>query len=334
MMAQIQGSPSRKQPGKFHRILGAYCNLFAVWVVLFGMLAWVDPGPFLAIQSGMKWFFALAMFGIGATLTSEDFLRIIRRPGIVLLGSCAQFSLMPLGAWLLGRIFGLPDDLAVGLILTGAAPGAMASNVITYLAGADVAYSISITTLSTLICPIMTPGLTALLAGARMEVPFWTMVLDVALTVVAPVLAGTAFHMCFRKRIEGWLPLFPAVSTTFLVFITSSVVALNRDRLSELTGVVFLVCLLLNLWGLGSGYITGVAARLPERQRRTLSIEIGMQNAGLGVVLAMKYFGARATLPAAAFVFLCILTAAALAAFWRWRDGKQLAANTGLQSVN
>lgn len=306
----------------FRGVLAVYCHLFALWVVIFGGLAWLEPGPFLAIQPGLKWFFALAMFGIGATLTPEDFLRIFRRPGIVVLGTCAQFSLMPLGAWFLGRVSGLPDDLAVGLILTGAAPGAMASNVITYLAGADVAYSISITTLSTLVCPIMTPGLTALLAGARMEVPFWTMVIDVALTVVVPVLAGAATRGMFAKRIGPILPVFPAVSTTFLVFITSSVVALNRERLGELTVLVFVICLLLNLWGLGAGYLTGVVARLPVRQRRTLSIEIGMQNAGLGVVLAMKYFGERATLPAAAFVFLCILTAAALAAGWRWHDLK------------
>ena len=309
-------------PGWVGRVLAVYCHLFALWVLIFGGLAWVAPAPFLAIQPGMKWFFALAMFGIGATLTPEDFLRIVRRPGIVVLGTCAQFLLMPMGAWFLGRVSGLPDDLAVGLILTGAAPGAMASNVITYLAGADVAYSISITTLSTLVCPIMTPGLTALLAGARMEVPFWTMVVDVALTVVVPVLAGAGVRGVFSKWIGPILPVFPAVSTTFLVFITSSVVAINQERLAELTLLVFLVCLLLNVWGLAAGYLTGVAARLPVKQRRTLSIEIGMQNAGLGVVLALQYFGERATLPAAAFVFLCILTAAALAAGWRWYDLK------------
>lgn len=146
----------------FQRILSLYTRYFAVWVVAFGVAAYFRPGPFLWLGAFNKWFFALTMFGIGAVLQLEDFHRIVRNPVIVLIGSAAQFTIMPIGAFMVSRLFGLPDELAAGLILTGAAPGAMSSNVMSYIAKADTAYSASLTTASTLLCPILTPGLTVL----------------------------------------------------------------------------------------------------------------------------------------------------------------------------
>lgn len=299
------------------RALDIYTRYFTLWVVLCGALAYLFPAPILLLKPGMTWFFALTMFGIGAALKPEDFTRIARRPGVVALGSAAQFTIMPLSAWLLARVLRLPDDLAVGLILTGAAPGAMSSNVMSYLAKADTAYSVSLTTVSTLLCPLLTPMLTALLAGARMDVPFAGMMLNVFLTVVLPLLSGFALRALLGPRIEPLLPAFPAVSATFIVFICSLVIAMNRDHLAALTGLVLAVCLLLNLSGMGMGYGAAALFGMGERRRRTLSIEIGMQNAGLGVVLALQYFGDRASLPCAVFVFLCIITGSIAAAWWQ-----------------
>ena len=127
------------------KVLDFYTKYFAIWVVAFGIVAYFLPGPFVALKGYMDWFFALTMFGIGAVLQVEDFKRILQRPVIVLIGSAAQFSVMPLGAFAFAKLFGLPAEIAVGLILTGSAPGAMASNVMSYIAKADTAYSVSLT---------------------------------------------------------------------------------------------------------------------------------------------------------------------------------------------
>ena len=163
----------------FGKILSFYTKYFAVWVVLSGVVAYLEPRPFIALKNYNEWFFALTMFGIGAVLQLGDFKRIVGKPIIVLIGCCAQFSIMPLGAFVLARLFRLPPEIAVGLILTGSAPGAMASNVMSYIAKADTAYSVSLTTASTLLCPLLTPGLTYLLAGSVLKVDFWPMMLSV-----------------------------------------------------------------------------------------------------------------------------------------------------------
>jgi BASS family bile acid:Na+ symporter len=302
------------------KILSFYTRYFAIWVVVFGILAYILPGPFVALKGYMKWFFALTMFGIGAVLEVADFKRIAQRPTIVLIGSAAQFSIMPLGAFLLSKLFDLPPEVAVGLILTGSAPGAMASNVMCYIAKADTAYSVSLTTVSTLLCPLLTPGLTFLLAGSRLEIPFLDMVVDVLQMVVVPLFVGFGVRHYLKSKIERILPVFPAISVTFIIFICSLVIALNKERLAEVTAIILAVGVILNIYGMLAGYGVGSAFRMDQRRRRTLAIEIGMQNAGLGVVLALDNFGEKAAevaMPAAIFVFVCIITASVMAAVWQ-----------------
>lgn len=301
-----------------NRILSFYTRYFAIWVVIFGFVAYFWPKPFTFLEPCNKLFFSLTMFGIGAVLRVEDFRRIIERPVIVLIGSAAQFTIMPLGAFFITRLLRLPDELAVGLILAGSAPGAMASNVMSYIARADTAYSVSLTTVSTLLCPLLTPGLTFLLAkGTKLEVPFWGMMLDVMIMVVIPLFVGFGVRHYFRERMEKIQPVFPAISVTFIIFICSLVIALNRDRLREVTGLVLAAVLILNVYGLAGGYGVGSLFRMNHARRRTLTIEIGMQNAGLGATLALAHLGPQAAIPAAIFVFICIFTASALAAIWQ-----------------
>ncbi|MBN1362525.1 MAG: bile acid:sodium symporter family protein [Sedimentisphaerales bacterium] len=297
--------------------LAFYTRSFALWVVLFGVVAYLWPAPFLALDKHKTLFFSLTMFGIGAVLRVEDFQRILESPVIVLIGSAAQFTIMPLGAFLVARWLKLPDALAVGLILTGSAPGAMASNVMSYIAKADTAYSVSLTTVSTLLCPVLTPGLTYLLTqGTSLNVSFWAMVLDVMIMVVIPLVAGFAVRHYFREKLERIEPIFPALSSTFIIFICSLIIALNRSRLADVTGLVLAAVLLLNVYGLAAGYGVGSLFRLGTKRRRTLTIEIGMQNAGLGATLALKNLTPETALPAALFVFVCILTASALTSLW------------------
>ncbi len=299
------------------RILSFYTKYFAIWVVGFGVVAYFFPKPFVALGPGMNWFFALTMFGIGAVLQIEDFRRIVARPTIVLIGCCSQFTIMPLGAFVLAKLFKLPPEFAVGLILTGSAPGAMASNVMSYIAKADVAYSVSLTTASTLLAPLLTPGLTYILAGSMLHVPVLQMVLYVMLTVIVPLFVGFGVRHYFRERIQPVLAVFPAISVTFIIFICSLVIALNQQRLAQVTGIILATGVILNVYGMLAGYGAGFGFRMGVRQRRTLSIEIGMQNAGLGTMLAMAHFGEKAALPAAAFVFICIITASIMAEIWQ-----------------
>jgi len=308
------------------RILSFYTRYFALWVVLFAAAAYQWPGPFVALRDYNKLFFSLTMFGIGAVLRAHDFKRIIQNPVIVLIGSAAQFTIMPLGAFLVTRWLGLPDELAVGLILAGSAPGAMASNVMSYIAKADTAYSVSLTTVSTLLCPLLTPGLTFLLAkGTKLDVPFWGMMLDVMIMVVIPLFIGFGVRHIFREKMEKIQPVFPALSVTFIIFICSLVIALNRDRLGEVTGLVLAAVLALNVYGLAAGYGVGALFRMNRARRRTLTIEIGMQNAGLGATLALAHLGPTAAIPAAIFVFVCIFTASGLASLWQKKPAEPLA---------
>jgi BASS family bile acid:Na+ symporter len=224
---------------------------------------------------------------------------------------------MPLGAFVLAKTLGLQPEIAVGLILTGSAPGAMASNVFSFLANADTAYSVSLTTASTLLCPLLTPGLTLLLAGAVMKVNFWVMVASVVKMVIVPLFLGFAVRHYFRERIEKVLGVFPAISVTFIIFICSLVIALNRNYLLMVTGVILAAVAVLNIYGMLAGYGVGVVFQMNTKRKRTLAIEIGMQNAGLGTVLALKHFGEKAAIPAAIFVFICIITASVMAAVWQ-----------------
>lgn len=331
--------PESQKRNLFKIALHWYTKLFGLWIVLFAVVGYFFPQPFVAIggyrlfgrwaehwpevlrslQSPNLWFFALTMFGIGAVLTVDDFKNIAKRPVIVLIGSVAQFTLMPLGAYGLAKLFGLSPALTAGLVVAGCAPGAMSSNVMSYIAKADVAYSVSLTTVSTLLCPILTPALTKLLAGAELPVPFWKMFFEILFMVVMPLGAGFAVRYYFGRTIDKVKDVFPAISVTFIIFICTLVIASNRERMAQGGLGIIAVVLLLNIYGMASGYGVGKLFKMPFSQKRTLSIEIGMQNAGLGTVLAIEHFGSEAAIPTAFFVFACIITASIMTEVWKNR---------------
>jgi len=302
----------------FEKILSLYTRCFALWVVVGGLAAYFWPGPFkLLDKSAMNVLFGLTMFGIGAVLQTEDFRRIVQRPVIVLIGTITQYSLMPLTAWAIANLFHLDPLIAVGLILTASAPGAMSSSVVSYIAKADLAYSVSLTTVSTLIAPLATPGLTYLLAGSKLDVPFMDMLTEVVLLVIVPLFVGLGVRHVFKQRVERLVLVFPAISVTFIALICSRVIAFNKGDLADMTGVLLTTAVLMNILGMAGGYLIAWVSRMDVPQRRSLAIEGGMQNAGLGTILASNHFGPRAAMPAAAFVFICIITASLMAAYWQ-----------------
>lgn len=299
-----------------NKIFSAINRLFVLWIILGGLAAYIFPEFFIPLKKYMEWFFALTMFGVGMVLDPKDFVNIFKNFKVVLVGVTAQFTIMPLTAFVVANLFSFEKELALGMILTGSAPGAMASNVLSYLAGADVAYSVSLTTVSTFLAPVLTPLLTLFLAKAILEVPFWAMFFSVVRMVLVPVLLGIVLKNFLHERVEKISQVFPTISTLFITFICALVIALNKAYLMKLTWLIFIAAVVLNLAGLFLGYNTGSLFKFDLLKKRALSIEIGMQNAGLGSVLALKHFSEKAALPAVIFVFICIFSASLLVPLW------------------
>jgi BASS family bile acid:Na+ symporter len=299
------------------KFLKFYTRLFGLWVFIGFIIAYLFPNLFIPLRPFMEWFFAFTMFGIGVVLNLEELKAILKAPVLILLGVICQYTIMPVLGFTLSKIFSLNKDFALGLILTGSAPGAMSSNVISYLADADVAYSVSLTTVSTFLSPVLTPALTYLLAHFYFKINFWTMFFGILKMVVIPLTVGILIKIKFREKLESFISIFPAISVTFIVFICSLVAALNKNYLSQMSLFILVIVLLHNINGYLAGYGVGRLLRLNLKRRRTLSIEIGMQNAGLGVILALKYFSEKTALPAALFVIVSVITSALLARYWR-----------------
>lgn len=268
------------------------------------------------------------MLGIGAVLTPSDFRPIFRRPHLALLGTLAQFGIMPLTGFLIARALHLPPELALGFILVGSVPGAMASNVISYLAKADVPYSITLTTCSTILAPIATPALTFVFGRTYVAIPFWPMLLNIVQIVIVPLVLGLAVRHWFGRAVEGISWLFPLLSSIAIALICGLVVALNTDKLAQVTWLVLIGVAAHNAIGLLGGYFAGRLYRFDPTRCRTLAIEVGMQNAGLGAVLALKHFSAQTALPNALFATWCIVTASILAEIWAGRSSHGITATS------
>ncbi|MEN3013524.1 MAG: bile acid:sodium symporter family protein [Endomicrobiia bacterium] len=299
-----------------NKIFSFITKNLVIWVILCVVLGYTHPSFLVKLKPYNDWFFTLTMFGIGFVLNFEDFIYVFRKFYIVLLGTAAQFLIMPFGGWLAGKIFSFNDNIKLGFIITGAVPGAMASNIISYLAKADVAYSISLTTTSTFLAPFLTPLFTYIYASSFIRIEFWKMFFSILKMVVIPVILGLIIKNKLKGKIESFVNIFPALSTTFIAFICGLVVALNRDSISKSSLFIVVAVMFLNFWGLILGYLAGIIYKLPQNQRRTLSIEVGMQNAGLGAVLSLKHFTNEVALPSALFATFCVITASVLAKIW------------------
>jgi BASS family bile acid:Na+ symporter len=284
------------------------CDFIAHWmgalVLLAAVLAVLKPEPLMAIGTWViNPMLGLIMFGMGLTLSPRDFQVVFSRPKDVLTGCLAQFTVMPLMAWLLTKAFALPADLALGVILVGCCPGGTASNVITYLAKGDLALSVGMTATSTLLAPLLTPFLVWLMAGTFVNVDTLGMLLSIVYVVIAPIVVGFLIQHYlpeFTRRAVAYLPAF---SSVVIAMVVAVIVGHNASRL--LTGglIVVLVVMLHNLSGLALGYAIGRLLGLSHDKRTSISIEVGMQNSGLASSLATIHFAAfpMATIPGAIF---------------------------------
>ena len=292
-------------------------GLFPLWALLGSLLAWLVPGWFAPMKPAIVPLLGLVMFGMGMTLTGSDFLNVLRRPLPVLLGIAMQFLLMPFAAWALAVAAGLPPQLTVGLILVGCSPGGTASNVICYLARGDVALSITLTTASTLLAVVATPLLTLFYAGETVPVPALDILFTVFKIIFLPVMLGVLANHYFHRALSPVRKVFPLLSVLSIVLIIMIIVALNHDSLANVAGGLAAVVILHNLAGLLGGYWLPRWLGRDERECRTLAIEVGMQNSGLAVALAVKYFSVTAALPGALFSIWHNLSGSLLAGIWR-----------------
>lgn len=318
---------------------------FAVWV-LAGVIAGVFyPDRFLLINlpgfnepvrgiDQISWLISLAMFGMGATLTLDDFYRVLKMPKGVATGFALQFSAMPLLGWSVAKWLGFPPEIAAGIILTGSCPGGVSSNVITYLARGNVALSVTMTACTTLAAPIMTPMMMFLLAGQTVPVNYWEMMKSIALTVVGPVVAGLVVNQVLTrlrfntKSLESGLAVLSIVAICWIC----TIIAANSHQSLQSMGLLLLVGVLLHN-GLGYlfGYVGGRLVGLNEVDSRTIAIEVGLQNGGMAANLATNILkNANAAIAPAIFAPVMNITGSLLATWWSQHPPVQ----EGLDSVN
>ena len=276
----------------------------ALIVIAVAALALFAPQTCLWIKtSWINWLLGIVMFGMGLTLKMSDFKVVFSRPKDIIIGFIAQFTLMPLIAFVLTKAFQLPTEIAVGVILVGTCPGGTSSNVMTYLSKGDVPLSVGMTAVSTLFAPLMTPLLTLLYAGQRVDVNAVAMFLSIVKVVLVPIALGLVCNYFFGKLTREIVRILPLISTLAIIMIIASVVSANSGRLKTVGAMVVVVVVLHNLLGYAAGYGVGKLLRLDATKCRALSIEVGMQNSGLATSLAATHFAQYplATIPGAVF---------------------------------
>ncbi len=274
-----------------------------ILILIFAVLAFFKPQAF---TWGVKYtavFLGIAMFTMGLTIKAQDFKVVFTRPKELFLGFVLQYTIMPLSAYVLAKIFRLPTDLALGVILVGCCPGGTASNIMTYIAKGDVPLSVGMTMTSTILAPLCTPVFVYLLAGSWVKVSLLAMMLSVVKVILLPVLGGIVIYNFFPKQVDKVRDLLPLVSIIAVILIMSSTVGANVEKIMACGVMVFIVVVLHNSIGLLLGTAVGNLLHLDKKKVTAIGIEVGMQNSALAISMATSNFAANplATLPGAMF---------------------------------
>ena len=296
-----------------------------MWLTLLSLTAlfWPSLGalrwdPFVGARPALDGIIAVTMLAIGSLLPRDEVVQVVRRWPTVLGGTAVQYAAMPLLAFATAWAFGFEGAALVGVTVVGCVPGAMASNLLSLAARANVSYSVSLTTTATLLSPIMVPLALKLTLGQWQHFPAGQVSFNLVLTVVLPVLAGyglSRYWLAWQRGTRLW---GPTVANVAILWIIAMVVGLNRDRLLYFDPAVLLALLLINLGGYLAGNLGGRALRLDRPMRRALTLEVGMQNAGLGTYIVLTVFpnDPAAAIPPAMYTFGCMLTGTILARLW------------------
>jgi len=289
---------------------------FLIIALIFSSIALIFPPLFTWGKGSIPYLLGVIMFGMGLTLEGSDFIRVWTNRISVILGVCAQYTIMPLLAWMLSWIFNLSEPVMIGMVLLGACPGGTASNVIVYLSRGNVALSVTMTLLSTLVAPLVTPSLVLLFVGEMIHVPFWNMVMTVFWIVVLPIIGGALIRHFFQTWIGPILHIFPQVSMMTIAFVIGVIMGLNQKTILQFPMLIILAVILHNVLGLSFGYLIGKIFSRDVKDQRAIAIEVGMQNSGLAVSLATTFFTAQSALPGALFSLWHNLSGIGLAKYW------------------
>jgi BASS family bile acid:Na+ symporter len=292
-------------------------NTFAWWVLLFALLAFFQPAWFIGLKVAIVPLLGVVMFGMGLTLKVEDFAAVFRQPWRVALGVVAHFVIMPGVAWLLCQLFHLPAEIAVGVILVGCCPSGTSSNVMAWLAKGDLALAVAIAAVTTLLAPLLTPALIWLLASAWLPVSFMEMFWSILQLVMLPIVLGVLAQRLLGPRVQLAVQVLPLVSVVSIVLIVCAVVAASQAKIAESGLLIMAVVILHNTFGFALGYVTGKLFKLPLAQRKSLALEVGMQNSGLGAALASAHFSPLAAVPSALFSVWHNISGALLSTWFR-----------------
>ncbi len=311
---------------KFSRISDKITQNIGLIIVIFSVIAYFVPDYFSWMTNYTTIFLALAMFGMGTSIESDAFKKILKNPRDIFIGALAQFTIMPLLAWILAVGFDVNRDIALGIILVGACPGGTASNVITHIAGGNVSMSVSMTILSTLLAPIVTPFLVYLLAGRWVEVSILAMFKSVVTVVLIPVLMGIFAKKLSPEKMEKSKSIFPLISSLAIILIISGIIGANSEKIAKSGLIVLLIVMIHNALGLLLGLGVSKLFKMDYDKQTALSIEVGMQNSGLAIQLATANFALNplATLPGAIFSIWHNISGSIFASIRR-KDVKEIA---------
>ena len=291
-------------------------NTFAYWVILFAALALFFPGGFTWIGSYISLLLGIIMFGMGMTLSASDFKEVFSHPKKVLIGVLAQFIIMPLTAFALAKLLGLPPEIAVGVILVGSCPGGTSSNVMTFLARGNTALSVTITSCTTLLAPLLTPAITLMLASQWLPVSAGAMFKSVLTIVLLPIILGLIAKSLFSKQVEKGAKALPLVSVIGIVAIVAAVVSGSKEKILESGLLILAVVILHNAFGYLLGFFAAKLFKMDYADQKAVSIEVGMQNSGLATALAMAHFSPLAAVPGAIFSVWHNVSGSFLANYW------------------
>lgn len=297
-------------------IFNILTRFFPIWIIVFVFISYTSPEPFKGLTKYVPYFLGAVMLFMGLTMKLDDFKLVLKQPKNVLSGIVLRYLIMPFVGFAVAKALGLSPALAAGLILVGCCPSGVASNVMTFLSRGDTALSITVSSFNTVLAPFITPMMFLLLAGTIVPVDAGAMLIDIAKMVLLPVGLGISINMLASQHIEKIKPYLSGLSTLMLLLIIIAGTAVNAGRLASVAGIAFLAVALHNGVGLFLGYLASRAIGMNLFQAKGITFEIGMENSGLAMTLALAYLDPIAAIPGAIFSVWHNLTGSALATYW------------------
>lgn len=302
------------------KIVGFINKFFPLWVVVFAAMAFFFPEPFKPLASGISTLLGIVMLGMGLTMTPEDFRLVFTRPRDVIFGVLLRYIIMPLIAFTVAKVMGLPPMLAAGLILVGVCPSGTASNVMTFIARGDTALSVTISSVNTILAPFLTPFIFLWLAGTLIPIQAEALLVDILKIVLLPILSGLLIRTFFGSLVKKIMVFIPLVSVLAIITIIAIVIALSAAKLATVAAVAFIAVILHNSFGLGLGYGASRGFGMTHKKAKAVAFEVGMENSGLAVALAIAHLDPVAAIPGAIFSVWHNFSGSLLAGYWQSRD--------------